>query len=135
MQRTLNFFFDPISPYAWLAWRPLNKLVSCYPNVVLEPVPVLFAGLLNSNGQLGPAEIPRKRDWLICDVARRARSHGLSVCPPPTHPFNPLLALRAASIEMPLEQKQKVTGAFLDAVWMNGLDLSKEEVLLGVLKV
>ena len=26
----------------------------------LMPIPTLFAGLLNSNGQLGPAEIPNK---------------------------------------------------------------------------
>ena len=26
----------------------------------LEPVPVLFAGLLNATGQLGPAEVPAK---------------------------------------------------------------------------
>ena len=92
---TVKFYFDVISPYAWLAWRPLVGIVARH-NLNLQPVPVLFAGLLQANGQLGPAEIPRKRLWLIKDVMRRAASQGLKVSVPPTHPFNPLLALRVA---------------------------------------
>ena len=134
MQRLVTFYFDPISPYAWLAWRPLKKLVQEHANTVLKPVPVLFAGLLNSNGQLGPAEIPRKRDWLIKDIFRRAKSQGLTVCPPPTHPFNPLLPLRLASCDMSLEKQQMLTGALLDAAWMQGKDISDETVLMSLLR-
>jgi hypothetical protein len=42
-----------------LAWRPLMKIAS-QNSCKLMPFPTLFAGLLNSNGQLGPAEIPNK---------------------------------------------------------------------------
>ena len=47
------------APNIRLAWRPLMKIAS--QNLCkLMPIPTLFAGLLNSNGQLGPAEIPNK---------------------------------------------------------------------------
>jgi 2-hydroxychromene-2-carboxylate isomerase len=57
IMKRIKFYFDAISPYAWLAWRPLQALV-LKQDIQLDIVPVLFAGLLKANGQLGPAEIP-----------------------------------------------------------------------------
>jgi len=42
MTKIVKFYFDAISPYAWLAWRPLMALTKKQ-NAVLQPVPVLFA--------------------------------------------------------------------------------------------
>jgi 2-hydroxychromene-2-carboxylate isomerase len=64
----LNFINDDILT-AFLAFRPL-KLIASRHQCSLDPIPVLFAGLLNHHGQLGPAEIPSKRDWIIKDVSR-----------------------------------------------------------------
>lgn len=75
--KRIKFYFDAISPYAWLAWRPLQALV-LKQDIQLDIVPVLFAGLLKANGQLGPAEIPNKRLWLMTDVMRRAHTQGES---------------------------------------------------------
>lgn len=125
---SIKFYFDTISPYAWLAWRPLKEIATRH-NAILEPVPVLFAGLLKANGQLGPAEIPRKRLWLIKDVMRRADTQGLKVNPPPTHPFNPLLALRVASAEMDQNTKHNLTVGLLDGAWLHGKDLSDPRVV------
>lgn len=120
---SIKFYFDAISPYAWLAWRPLQEIAMRH-SCTLEPIPVLFAGLLKANGQLGPAEIPRKRLRLIKDVMRRADTQGLKVNPPPTHPFNPLLALRVASIDMDVKQKHDLTLGLLDGAWLHGRDIS-----------
>ena len=119
----IKFYFDVISPYAWLAWRPLLSIAERH-NADLVPVPTLFAGLLHANGQLGPAEIPNKRLWLIKDVMRRAASHGLSMSIPPYHPFNPLLALRVASLDMSAPTRRQLTGKLLDAAWLHGKDIS-----------
>ena len=53
----MRFYFDYISSNAYLAWTQLPALTAKY-DVDVEPVPVLFAGLLGAHGQLGPAEIP-----------------------------------------------------------------------------
>lgn len=120
---TMKFYFDCISPYAWLAYRPLTAIANKY-KLNLTPIPVLFAGLLNAHGHLGPAEIPPKRLWLMKDTVRRASKQGLEVKPPPTHPFNPLLSLRLASLEMTDEMRRVLVGNLLDAAWMRGMDLS-----------
>ena len=48
--------------------------------------PVLFAALLKHHGQLGPAEIPPKRDWTYRQVQWLAHSPGAraATCPPRT---------------------------------------------------
>lgn len=85
----MELFIDFISPYAYLAvesvFEPKTRLT-----------PILLAALLNHNGQKGPAEIPDKRRYTFKHVSRMAHEHGLSIQPPPAHPFNPLLPLRLA---------------------------------------
>jgi len=102
--RPLYFFFDFLSPYAHLAWFRLQSMCVNHPSVQLTPTPVVFAAFLNKYGHKGPAEVPPKRVYLIKDVARIAHAHREQllhiippISPPPTHPFNPLLALRVAT--------------------------------------
>jgi 2-hydroxychromene-2-carboxylate isomerase len=116
------FYFDFISPYAYLAWTQLPALAARHERE-LVPVPVLFAALLNAHGQKGPAEIPAKRIYLFKDVCRKAHLLGLPpVVPPPAHPFNPLLALRAATFPAdkdPAGQRRLIDELFA-ATWAGG---------------
>ena len=91
--KTLRFFFDPISPYAALAFAHLPQaLVGCSYQVVY--VPVLFAAMLKANGQKGPAEIEGKRQWTFRQVYFLAHQLGVPLRLPAQHPFNPLALLR-----------------------------------------
>jgi 2-hydroxychromene-2-carboxylate isomerase len=113
--RPIRFFFDFVSPYAYLAWTQLGPLAARFDREVV-PVPVLFAALLNENGQKGPAEIPRKKLYMMKDCMRTAARLGVPFGPPPSHPFNPLLALRVASLPMAnATRRALVDGLFQDA--------------------
>ncbi len=93
----IRFYFDYISPYAYIAWTQIGTLAARH-GYTVEPVPILFAALLNAGGQKGPAEIPAKRIWVWKDTLRTARKLGVPLVPPPAHPFNPLLALRVTTV-------------------------------------
>ena len=54
--KVIRFYFDYISPNAYLAWTQLPALAQRN-GCSIEPVPVLFAGLLEAHRQLGPAEV------------------------------------------------------------------------------
>jgi 2-hydroxychromene-2-carboxylate isomerase len=54
----VSWVYDVISPFSYLAFPRIARLSM---ELTVEPVPVLFAGLLDHFGQLGPAEIPSKR--------------------------------------------------------------------------
>lgn len=111
----VRFVFDFISPYAYLAWTQVHRVVERGGGTVrIEPV--LFAGLLNHHGQKGPAEIPSKRIYVFKDTLRRAALLQVPLAPPPTHPFNPLTALRAV-IAAPDEKKRALVDGLFDATW------------------
>lgn len=93
--KTLNFHFDFISPYSYLAFEKLPQALAGH-EVKVNYVPVLFAALLKHNGQLGPAEIATKRDWTYRQVQWLAHSHNVVLDLPVAHPFNPLALLRLA---------------------------------------
>lgn len=114
MQR-IRFHFDFISPYAYLAWTQIHALAE-RTGAIVEPVPVLFAGLLNHHGQKGPAEIPAKRVYVFKDALRRATLLGVPLALPPSHPFNPLLALRAV-LAAPEDRRRLLIDALFAATW------------------
>jgi len=88
-----DWFFDFVSPFAYLQSEQLAMLA---PRVTVRYRPVLFAGLLNANGQKGPAEIAAKRAFTYRFVVWQAKKLGIPLKFPPEHPFNPLPLLRLA---------------------------------------
>ncbi|HNN95513.1 2-hydroxychromene-2-carboxylate isomerase [Haliangium sp. UPWRP_2] len=119
MSAPLVFYFDVISPYAYLAWTQIHALAERHGRKV-EPAPILFAALLNAYGHKGPAEIPPKRVYIFKDVLRSAALLGVPLAPPPAHPFNPLLALRVASVPMPQDTQRALIHALYRATWGGG---------------
>jgi len=134
MSKPCYFFFDFISPYAYLAWFRLQAFSPQIPRThSIIPVPVVFAAFLNTYGHKGPAEIPPKRVYIFKDAARTVHREGqaLGLPPlrsPPSHPFNPLLSLRVATVLLtPPEGVKgdtgvpyKVVGDMFKAVWGGG---------------
>jgi 2-hydroxychromene-2-carboxylate isomerase len=88
---TIDWYFDFISPFAYLQWPQVRALAGRH-DVALRPI--LLAGLLDHHGNKGPAEIPAKRRFTYRHVWWRARQLGRPLRFPPAHPFNPLAALR-----------------------------------------
>jgi 2-hydroxychromene-2-carboxylate isomerase len=91
----ITFHLDFISPYAYLAFEELPKALQGLSYSVTYK-PLLFAALLKHHRQLGPAEIPAKRDWTYRHVQWLAHSKGIALDLPAAHPFNPLGLLRLA---------------------------------------
>ena len=96
--------------------------------------PVLFAGLLNHWGQLGPAEIPPKSLFVLKDCARRAALSGMPLRVPRFHPFNSLTALRVSLAEVSGADQARVIDALFHAGWGEGKDLGSPEEIAEILE-
>ena len=123
MPRLLTWYFDVISPYAYLQTGDLLRLP---PDTEIVAKPVLFAGLLNHWGQKGPAEIPAKRLHTYRQCAWMAAERGLIFRMPPAHPFNPLNALRLLCALGPTVEQARIATRF---VFGEGQDPSSPEGL------
>jgi 2-hydroxychromene-2-carboxylate isomerase len=126
----IGFYFDPISPYSWLAGLQLGRLDEA--GLQIDFRPVLFAGLLAAHGNKGPAEIPAKRAYTFRDVMRQAASLGTPMVGPPTHPFNPLRALRMCIAVENAQARRRFGLTLMDAAWARGLDLASNEQLIAL---
>jgi len=115
----VRFYFDFLSPYAYIAWTQIHPLAERYGRDI-DAVPILFAALLGTHGTKGPAEIPAKRLYVFKDVMRTARVLGLPLSPPPAHPFNPLLALRVASSDLDRPARRRLIDGLYRATWGGG---------------
>ena len=116
--KRIDFWFDPVSPYAYLAFEHLPEaLEGC--SYAVEYRPVLFAGLLAHWGQKGPAEMAPKRQWTYRQVAWQAHRLGIPLDLPAVHPFNPLPLLRLALAAGP---NRRVVEAVMRHAWRGGAD-------------
>jgi 2-hydroxychromene-2-carboxylate isomerase len=114
--KRIEFFFDFISPFAYLAFERLPQaLEGC--SYVVDYRPVLFAGLLQHWGQKGPAEMESKRAWTFRHVHWLAAQQGTPMQTPALHPFNPLALLRLALACGP---NRRVVQAIFHHVWQGG---------------
>lgn len=129
----IHLYYDPISPYAWLAFaRTSEALMGLSHTLVCKPV--LFAAMLKEHGQLGPAEIPSKRDWTYRQVLWLGRHLDIPLHLPTQHPFNPLPILRlalatATSGPEAGSTNRYVTETVLRHVWAEGGDPLQPERL------
>jgi 2-hydroxychromene-2-carboxylate isomerase len=124
----VDFYFDFVSPYPWLASHQLGELREgmavkfCF-------VPVLFAALLNHHSNMGPAEIPAKRRYTFEDTRRWAVHLGLTFRSPPAHPFNPLKPLRVTSAIDDDGLREAIAVKLFDAAWSEGRDITSDGVI------
>jgi len=128
---SIGFAFDFISPYAYLGWHRAREALAGV--ATLEPMPVLFAAMLDANGTRGPAEIPAKRLYTWKHVLRLAHDQEMPIAPPPAHPFNPLLGLRivASGDVVPLtpDQRATVVDVLYAMTWGGGPGISDPNVV------
>jgi 2-hydroxychromene-2-carboxylate isomerase len=112
--RTIAWYFDFVSPYAYLSLRRLAEV-----DADIEYRPVLFAGLLAHWGQKGPAELAPKRLWTYRYCQWQADALGIPFRFPAQHPFNPLHHLRLA---IAVGATPAAVRRIFEAIWTTGVD-------------
>jgi 2-hydroxychromene-2-carboxylate isomerase len=118
--RTATWYFDFISPFAYIGLHRLKELPA---DLQIEYRPVLFAGILGHWGQKGPAELPTKRRYTYRWSHWWARSLGVPLRYPAAHPFNPLHHLRLA---IACGSTPPAVRKIFDSIWTTGEDASDQ---------
>ncbi len=120
--KQITFYFDVISPYAYLAFEKLPRALEAI-SYSVSYRPVLFGAILQHFGQLGPAEISPKRTWTYRQIQWLAKEQSTALDMPANHPFNPLALLRmAVACGNDGASNRYVTERLLRHVWLGGAD-------------
>jgi 2-hydroxychromene-2-carboxylate isomerase len=130
--KTVAWYFDFISPFAYLQWQLLQRQTIDF---TLQPIPTLFAGLLAHWDNKGPVEILPKRQWTYEHCLWIAHRHGIPMQLPAQHPFNPLPLLRLCIAK---QNDHAVVDRLFRYVWQEGHLPSEEhtwQALLNELQI
>jgi 2-hydroxychromene-2-carboxylate isomerase len=78
MARTLEFFFDFMSPPTYLAFTQMQGLIARTDARVIYK-PMVTISLLKLTGNRSPREVPAKAAWMARDLQRWARRYGVTL--------------------------------------------------------
>ena len=133
--KALDFWFDPVSPYAYLAFERLPEALAGL-SYTVSYRPILFAALLKHWGHKGPAEIEPKRAWTFRQVQWLAHGLGVPLETPARHPFNPIALSRLAWATAPegATPSRYACATILAHVWQGGGADAEEPSRLAALR-
>ena len=133
MNDHIEFYFDIISPYAYIAYKKILKIKDI--NFKLKPI--LLGGLHNLAGITAPAFNKYKMKNMQNDCELVAKKNNISFKWNSKFPINSLNIMRGY-LCVKDNKKEEYLNNFFEAYWKEDLDLSNEEnikILLKKLKI
>ena len=133
MSDHIDFYFDIISPYAYIAYKKILKIKDI--NFKLKPI--LLGGLHNLAGISAPAFNKYKMKNMQNDCELVAKKNNISFKWNSKFPINSLNIMRGY-LCVKDNKKEEYLNNFFEAYWKEDLDLSNEEnikILLKKLKI
>jgi len=132
MTKSIDFYFDFISPYSYLAHKKI-KLLKEKKNIIFNYKPILVGGLHNLQGITASAFIKPKLKYMISDCNLIAKKNNFSFIWNSKFPINSLNIMRGY-IFINKNIKDLYLNIMFEAYWKDNLDISNEEVLSTLLK-
>ena len=136
MSSYIDFYFDIISPYSYIAHKKIQKIKENQ-KVVFNYKPILLGGLHNLAGINAPAFNKYKIKNMQSDCELVSEKNNIAFKWNLKFPINSLSIMRGY-ISVNDNQKEKYLNTFFDAYWRDNLDLSSEKEfskLLETLKI
>ncbi|MDB9831511.1 2-hydroxychromene-2-carboxylate isomerase [Candidatus Pelagibacter sp.] len=131
MSKSIDFYFDVISPYSYLAHKKIKILKKKKINFNYKPI--LVGGLHNFQGITPPAFIKSKLKHMINDCDLIAKKNNFDFLWNSKFPLNSLNIMRGY-LFVNTNVKSLYLNIMFDAYWKSNLDISNEEILATLLK-
>lgn len=125
MSRQLEFFYDYVSIYSYLADSQLGELAGA--EILYRPM--FLGAVMKATGNRPPATVEAKRQYMMSDVARWTRRYAMPFKMNPLFPQNTLKALRLALVAQHAGAFERVHRPLFEAIWVHEKDLSDDAVL------
>ena len=132
MTKSLEFYFDFISPYSYLAHKKIN-IIKKEKHINFIYKPVLLGGLHNLQGIIAPAFIKPKLKHMMSDCDLIAKKDNCGFKWNLKFPINSLNIMRGY-LFINNENKDLYLNVIFDAYWRDNLDVSNKETLKSLLE-
>ena len=131
MTKSIDFYFDFISPYSYLAHKKIKVFKE--KGIGFNYKPILVGGLHNLQGITAPAFIKPKLNHMIQDCILFAKKDNFNFIWNSNFPINSLSLMRGY-LYIESIKKDLYLDIIFDGYWKDNLDVSKEEILIKLLK-
>ena len=132
MSSYVDFYFDIISPYSYIAHKKIQKIKE-NKKVIFNYKPILLGGLHNLAGISAPAFNKYKMKNMQNDCELVSKKNDISFMWNSKFPINSLSIMRGY-LSVNDNQKDKYLNVFFDAYWKDNLNLSSEKEFLKLLE-
>ena len=130
MTKEVEFYFDFISPYAYLAYKKIQSLPK---DIKINYKPVLLGALHNLEGITAPAFIKPKLKHMISDCDLIANKNKSNFIWNSKFPINSLSVMRGY-LFINAENRELYMNVMFDAYWKDNLDISNEKILKNLIE-
>ena len=131
MNKHIDFYFDIISPYTYIAHKKIQKLKQ---NIIFNYKPILLGGLHNLAGITAPAFNKFKMKNMQKDCELVSKKNDISFKWNLKFPINSLYIMRGY-LQVKKEDREIYLNTFFDAYWKDNIDLSSENEISKLLKI
>ena len=121
----IDFYFDVISPYSYIAHKKIQKIRENQKTIFIYK-PILLGGLHNLAGINAPAFNKYKMKNMQSDCELISKKNDVSFTWNSKFPINSLSIMRGY-LSINDNQKEKYLDVFFNAYWRDNLDLSSEQ--------
>ena len=131
MSNHIDFYFDVISPYSYIAHKKIQKIKENQ-KIIFNYKPILLGGLHNLAGIKAPAFNKYKMKNMQSDCELVSKKNDISFLWNSKFPINSLSIMRGY-LSVNDNQKDEYIDIFYNAYWKDNLDLSNDEEILKLL--
>ena len=133
MIKPLEFYFDFISPYSFLAHKQIRKIEN---NEGLKIIykPVLLGGLHNLHGIKAPAFIPAKAKHMVRDCKLIAEKNNIRFKFNSYFPIKSLNLMRGVLVAEEDNIKKYYIDNIFNTIWQDGLNMNDTIVIQKILQ-
>ncbi|CAA87039.1 Glutathione S-transferase kappa 1 [Caenorhabditis elegans] len=79
----IDFYFDVISPYSYIAFEVFQKLETQWKGVTIRYIPFFLGAVMKESGNRPPAMLPARSIMMMTDLKRTAKFWDIPLTPPP----------------------------------------------------
>ena len=132
MTKYIEFYFDFVSPYSYLAHKQIRRIEE-KENIKINYKPIFLGGLHKLSGITAAAFINSKAKFMIRDCKMVSKKLNIKFKFNPLFPINSLKLMRGL-LSINSNLKESYIDFFFNAYWQDGLDLNDETIIFDTLK-
>jgi len=133
MTKSIEFYFDFSSPYAYLGFKEIKKYEKKYP-FQIKYMPIFLGGLHNSAGITPAAFNKIKSKYMVQDTKLVANKKNIKFSFNSYFPIKTVNFMRGAIIAKDDNYEKIYVEKIFDSIWRDGLNMNDNIIINKVLK-